>query len=186
MQHGRAACRRGCGGSPSSRGSRPRICTACSRRAPASWPPASPVCRSRSPASEENAMPEGVTSRVRPGNGLPVVPAPEAGRKVAIICSKSSLDMVYPGLILANAARLSGIDAMLFFTFWGLDIVTEKKVDHLHFSPVGNPSVPFPTMVAGLPGMESLATRMMKGDMSKLDIPGVREFLQLLSDSGAR
>jgi len=131
-------------------------------------------------------MPDLVASRVRPGNGLPVVPAPEAERKLAIICSKSSLDMVYPGLILANAARMSGIDAMLFFTFWGLDIVTEKKVDHLRFSPVGNPSVPFPTMVAGLPGVESLATRMMKGDMSKLDIPGVREFLGLLSDSGAR
>ena len=86
-----------------------------------------------------------VRPQEKPGNGNPpaLVPGPApattAERKVAIICSKGSLDMAYPGLILANAARMSGIDAMLFFTFWGLDIVREKTVDHLHVSPVGNP-----------------------------------------------
>ena len=66
---------------------------------------------------------------------------------ISIICSKGTLDMAYPGLILANAARMSGIDATLFFTFWGLDIITEKKVDELHVATVGNPSMPIPTMV---------------------------------------
>jgi peroxiredoxin family protein len=47
----------------------------------------------------------------------------ETPRKVAIICSKGTLDMAYPGLILANAARMIGIDCMLFFTFWGMDII---------------------------------------------------------------
>jgi peroxiredoxin family protein len=111
--------------------------------------------------------------------------APEAARKVAIIVSKGSVDMVYPGLILANAARMSGIEAMLFFTFWGLDAITEKKVDHLHVSTVGNPSMPMPTMLGGLPGMESLATAMMKRQMKALEIPSVREMLQILKDSGA-
>ena len=77
-------------------------------------------------------------------------------RKVAIICSKGGLDEAYPALILANAARQSGIDALLFFTFWGLDVITEGKVDHLHVNLVGNPTSPVPTMLAGLPGMESL------------------------------
>lgn len=104
---------------------------------------------------------------------------------LAIICSKGTLDMAYPGLILANAARMSGIDATLFFTFWGLDIITEKTVDHLHVSTVGNPSMHIPTMVGGLPGMESLATTMMQKQMTKLEIPSVREMLEILGDSGA-
>jgi peroxiredoxin family protein len=114
-------------------------------------------------------------------------PAPEpAARKVAIIVSKGAIDQVYPGLILANAARMSGIDAMLFFTFWGLDAITEKKVDHLHVATVGNPSMPMPAMVGGLPGMESLASAMMKKQMKQLEIPTVREMLQILKDSGAQ
>ncbi len=116
----------------------------------------------------------------------PVAPAAEPTRKVAIICSKSTLDMAYPGLILGNAARMSGIEVMMFFTFWGLDIITKNKADHLHVSSVGNPSMPIPTLVGGLPGMEALATKMMKTGMAKLDIPGVTEMLQILADSGAR
>jgi peroxiredoxin family protein len=104
---------------------------------------------------------------------------------LAIICSKGTLDMAYPGLILANAARMSGIDATLFFTFWGLDIITKKTVDHLHVPTVGNPSMHIPTMVGGLPGMETLATTMMQKQMEKLDIPSVHELLETLSDSGA-
>lgn len=106
-------------------------------------------------------------------------------RKLAIICSKGSLDMAYPGLILANAARMAGHEAMLFFTFWGLDIVNARKVDHLHLSPLGNTSMPIPAMVAGLPGMEALATRMMQHEMDKHHIPHVREMLEILHDAGA-
>jgi peroxiredoxin family protein len=115
----------------------------------------------------------------------PASERPEPIRKVSIICSKSSLDMAYPGLILANAARMSGIDATLFFTFWGLDIINEAKVDHLHLPTVGNPSLPFPTMVGGLPGMTAMATWKMRHDMDDLDIPPVREMLEILHDSGA-
>ncbi len=110
---------------------------------------------------------------------------PEPIKRVSIICSKGSLDMAYPGLILANAARMSGIEATLFFTFWGLDIVTKSKVDGLHVSTVGNPSMPMPTMLGGLPGMESFASRMMKKEIAKLEIPTIRELLSDLSDSGA-
>ncbi len=111
---------------------------------------------------------------------------PQPLTHLAIICSKGSLDMAYPGLILANAARMSGIEASLFFTFWGLDIVTEKKIDHLHTATVGNPSLPIPTMVGGLPGMESLTSRMMQKQVEKLDIPPVREMIEILHDSGAK
>ena len=110
---------------------------------------------------------------------------PEPIQRVSIICSKGTLDMAYPGLIMANGARMNGIDAIVFFTFWGLDIVTEKKMDHLHVATVGNPSMPIPTMIGGLPGMESMASSMMKKQMEELEIPGVREMIEILHDSGA-
>jgi peroxiredoxin family protein len=112
-------------------------------------------------------------------------PAP-AERKVAIICSHAGLDECYPALILANAARQAGIDAFIFFTFWGLDAITEAKVDHLHVNVVGQPASGMPTMLGGLPGMEALAARMMKKQMTELELPSVREMLQILDESGAQ
>ena len=108
----------------------------------------------------------------------------EETRKLAIICSKGTLDMAYPGLVLANAARMSGIDAMLFFTFWGMDIVTKNKIDHLKVTPVGNPAMHMPTLVGAVPGMSAFATSMMKKEIEKLDIPPIREFITLIHDSG--
>jgi peroxiredoxin family protein len=122
-------------------------------------------------------------SETKPANGQTV--EPRVRRKVAIICSKGSLDMAYPGLILANAARMSGIDAVVFFTFWGLDIITEKKMDSLGLSTVGNPSMGMPTFLGSIPGMQAMATSMMKKNMAKLDIPPVREMIETLDDSGA-
>ncbi len=106
-------------------------------------------------------------------------------RKVAIICSHGGLDEAYPALILANAARQAGIDAFVFFTFWGLDVVTDKKVDHLHVNVAGQPASGMPTVLGGLPGMEALAAHMMKKSMNELELPGVREMLQILDESGA-
>lgn len=106
-------------------------------------------------------------------------------RKVAIICSHGGLDEAYPSLILANAARQSGIDAFVFFTFWGLDVITENKVDRLHVNLAGNAASGMPTVVAGLPGMERLAGSMMQKQMNELDLPTVREMLQILDESGA-
>lgn len=113
----------------------------------------------------------------------PVAPA-SSTRKIAIICSHGGLDEAYPALILANAARQSGIDCMVFFTFWGLDVVSRERVDHLHVNLAGNPASGMPTMVAGLPGMESLAGRMMQKQMRELELPGPREMLQILAEAG--
>ena len=113
-------------------------------------------------------------------------PEREPIQAVTLILSKGSLDMAYPGLILANGARMGGVEANLFFTFWGLDIITEKRLDHLHTPTVGNPSMPIPTMLGGLPGMEALTSKFMKKRMEELDIPPVREMLEMLSDAGAK
>ena len=109
----------------------------------------------------------------------------EKTRKLAIICSKGSLDMAYPGLVLANAARMMGIEADLFFTFWGMDILSKSKVDHLKVVPVGNPAMHMPQMIGGFPGMTDLATTMMKREIENLDMPPVHEFLEMIHDSGA-
>ena len=109
----------------------------------------------------------------------------EKPRKLAIICSKGSLDMAYPGLILANAARMMGVEADLFFTFWGMDIITKKTVDHLKVTPVGNPAMHMPQVVGVLPGISSMATSMMHKELEKLDMPPLHEFLQMVHDAGA-
>ena len=109
----------------------------------------------------------------------------ERTRKLSIICSKGSLDMAYPALVLANAGRMMGIEVDLFFTFWGMDIITKSKVEHLKVVPVGNPAMHMPQMVGGFPGMTDLATNMMKKEIEKLDMPPVPEFLEMIHDAGA-
>jgi peroxiredoxin family protein len=107
-------------------------------------------------------------------------------RKMMIILSKASIENVYAAFILANGARMEGIECEIFFTFFGLDAITKKKLDHLHVATVGNPAMHIPTMLGGLPGMETLATKMMVKEMDKLDIPPVSEFLEILKASGVK
>jgi peroxiredoxin family protein len=108
----------------------------------------------------------------------------EQPRKLSIIVSKGSLDMAYPGLVLANAARMMGIEADLFFTFWGMDVIAKKRVDKLKVTPTGNPAMHMPQMLGVLPGISNLATSMMTKEMDKLDMPPVHEFLEMVHDAG--
>ncbi|HVX49498.1 MAG TPA: DsrE/DsrF/DrsH-like family protein [Chitinophagaceae bacterium] len=107
-------------------------------------------------------------------------------KKMMIILSKASLENVYAAFVLANGARMEGIEAEMFFTFFGLEAIHKKRLEHLHVATVGNPAVHIPTLIGGLPGMETLATNMMKKEMEKLDIPGVLEFLDILKASGVK
>ncbi|OGU66829.1 MAG: hypothetical protein A2W30_03740 [Ignavibacteria bacterium RBG_16_36_9] len=110
--------------------------------------------------------------------------------KVSIIVSQGSLEGVYPGLIMANGARMEGIEATLFFTFFGLDAIIEKRMDGLSVATVGNSAMrmpgglKMPTWLGAIPGMSRFATIMMKKEMEKLDIPPVREFIEMISDAG--
>jgi peroxiredoxin family protein len=105
-------------------------------------------------------------------------------KKVSIVVSHGSLEGVYPGLIMANGARMEGMDASLFFTFFGLDAIMEKRMDKLKVATVGNPGMHMPTLLGALPGMSAFATKMMQKEMEKLDIPPVREFIEMISDAG--
>jgi len=110
----------------------------------------------------------------------------ETIEKVAVVVSKGSLEGVYPALILANGARMEGIEANLFFTFFALDAIRKDRTAKLKVATVGNPGMHMPTLLGALPGMSALATWMMRRQMEKLDIPPVPEFLELIADSGAR
>lgn len=107
-------------------------------------------------------------------------------KKVMIVVSKGTLDGVYPALILANGARMEGIEAEMFFTFFGLESIVKSRMNHLHVAAVGNPALHMPTLVGGLPGMENFVTHMMKKEMEKLDIPDVEEFLDIIKASGGK
>lgn len=109
----------------------------------------------------------------------------DAIEKVSIIISKGSLEGIYPGLIMANGARAEGIDANLFFTFFGLDAIHKKRMEHIKVATVGNPGMHMATLVGGLPGMSAIATHMMNKKMEDFDIPSIPEFMELISDTGA-
>ena len=109
----------------------------------------------------------------------------DAIEKVSIIVSKGSLEGVYPALIMANGARAEGIEANLFFTFFGLDAIHKKRWAHIKVATVGNPGLHFATLAGGLPGVSSVMTHYMERKMEKLDIPPIPEFIEMISDTGA-
>src|SRR5690348_7858428 len=106
--------------------------------------------------------------------------------KVSIIVSKGSFEGIYPGLIMANGARMEGIEANVFFTFFGMDAINRKHYEHLKVATVGNPGLHLATMVGGLPGVSALVTHQMERRMAELDLPPIPEFITLLADSGAK
>ncbi|MCJ7583770.1 MAG: DsrE/DsrF/DrsH-like family protein [Anaerolineales bacterium] len=119
-------------------------------------------------------------------------------RKIAFICSKGNLDMAYPALIMGWAALGNGVDVTIFFTFWGMDMIHKKRVDHLEMPPVGiagmkmtmmglpSGNLGIPQIMGVLPGMTAVATALLKSKMKGLEVPSVREYLQMLVDGGAK
>ena len=107
-------------------------------------------------------------------------------------------DMAYPALIMGWAALGNGIDVTIFFTFWGMDLINKNRVDHLEIAPVANTSMKMtmmglktgnlgiPNALGVFPGMTAFATKLMKDKMEKLEVPPVREYIQMLADAGAK
>ncbi len=125
--------------------------------------------------------------------GIPLIPSfddeAESGRMLAIICSKGTLDMAYPGLILGNAALGEGVETHMFFTFWGFDMIMKSRMHDLKFSPAGNTALHLPIKDMRLPqalapAMTGPATSMLKKQMAALDIPEVPDFLDQIVAAG--
>ena len=113
-----------------------------------------------------------------------------AQKKMTIIASKGSLDMAYPPLILATTAAAMDVEVTIFFTFFGLDIIKKGNADKLKISPIGNPAmpmpVPIPTLVGSLPGMEAMATAMMKSMFKKHGVASIGQLLDLAKEAGVK
>ncbi len=108
-----------------------------------------------------------------------------AMEKISIIVSKGSLDGIYPALIMANGARAEGMDANLFFTFFGLDAIHKGRHEHIKLATVGNPGLHLATWAGGLPGMSAVMTHYLTRKMDALDIPTIPEFIEMIADTGA-
>jgi peroxiredoxin family protein len=111
--------------------------------------------------------------------------APTPIEKVSLIISKGALEDIYPALIMANGARNEGIEANLFFTFFGMDAIHNERHDHIKVATVGNPGLHIPTWAGGLPGVSGLMTKYMEHQIEKLDFPGIAEFVEMIADTGA-
>ena len=113
---------------------------------------------------------------------------PARPKRAALIASKGTLDMAYPPLILATAAAAMDMEAAIFFTFYGLDIVRKSKLSHLKVPPLANPAmpVPVPNIIGMLPGMTHMATWMMKDWMKKAGVPTIPDLLDFSKENGVR
>jgi peroxiredoxin family protein len=106
--------------------------------------------------------------------------------KLVIICSKGSLDMAYPPLMLATTAAAMGMEVHLYFTFWGMNMIAKKSIDSLKISPVGNPALPMPNILGMIPGMSSMVTSMMQKKMQKMKMPTIREMIATAKEDGVK
>lgn len=105
-------------------------------------------------------------------------------KKMAMISTKGTLDMAYPPLILASTAAAFGWEVKVFHTFWGLDILHEERSKNLKMSSAGNPNMPVPNLVAVLPGMDEVTTRMMRKRIRDNDTASVEELVEKCLETG--
>ncbi len=105
-------------------------------------------------------------------------------RKFVVICSKGNLDMAYPGLVLANAALGEGLEVHLFFTFWGLDMITKRRMESLQFTTIGNTAAHMPPGPDGAPVDDTAATAMFRRQIADVGVPEVPDFLEQIVASG--
>lgn len=120
-------------------------------------------------------------------------PVAKKTKSMALVASKGGLDEVYPVLIMASTAAALGWDTQVFCTFYGLDLVNEKRRKKLKVSAVGNAAAPppfqkvpvgVPTIIGALPFMNRVSTWFMKSWMKKSNIPDLESMFQLCLDTG--
>jgi peroxiredoxin family protein len=112
----------------------------------------------------------------------------EKSNRLAIIASHGTLDMAYPPLILATAALAMDMEAAIFFTFYGLEILKKGNADKLKVAPIANPAMPMPVpnIIGMLPGMTGMATSMMNGWMKKANVAKLSDLLEMAVEGGVR
>ena len=112
-----------------------------------------------------------------------------ATKKMALIATKGTLDMAYPPFILASTAAALGYEVQIFFTFYGLQLL-RKDLSDVKISPLANPAmpmpIPMPVLVQVLPGMESIATMMMKNKLKSKGVASLEELRALCLETDVK
>lgn len=115
----------------------------------------------------------------------------ENQKSMSIIVTKGTLDWAYPPFILATTAASMDVKVSMFFTFYGLQLL-KKNLDHLQISTLGNPAMEMPMMgmhmtmpniVSMLPGVDAMASTMMKNLIKKKGVASVEELREAAIDS---
>ena len=118
--------------------------------------------------------------------------APET-KSMTIIVTKGSLDWAYPPFILATTAAAMGLNVTMFFTFYGLPLLL-KKLD-LQVTAAGNPAMKMPMMgghmgmpnlVTAIPGVDALASKMMKNLIKKKGVASIDDLRDMAVESDVR
>jgi peroxiredoxin family protein len=108
---------------------------------------------------------------------------------MALIATKGTLDWAYPPFILASTAASLGYEVQIFFTFYGLQLL-RKDISDIKISPLANPAmpmpVPMPVLVQALPGMESMATMMMRNKMKSKGVASLEELREICIESDVK
>jgi peroxiredoxin family protein len=109
-------------------------------------------------------------------------------RRIALVASKGTLDQAYPPLILATTAASLGWEAGVYFTFYGLDIIHNDRLESLKVASLANPAGPIqlPNLLGAMPGATAAATKMMKKWMTDARMPSVPEFIDMAQGLGVR
>ena len=110
------------------------------------------------------------------------IPQSADRKKLLIVCSKGTLDMAFPPFMMATSAAALDWEVHLYFTFWGMDIITNAK--SLKISPLGNPSMGIPNILSIIPGMTAVATYMMKKKMKETNMPTIERLIKMAKQAG--
>ncbi len=108
-----------------------------------------------------------------------------ATKKMALIVTKGTLDMAYPPFILASTAAALDYEVQIFFTFYGLQLL-RKDLSSVNVSPLDNPTLSMPTIAKILPGMESMATLMMKSKLKEKGVASLEELRDACLEGGVK
>ena len=96
----------------------------------------------------------------------------------AYITSRDTLDGAYPGLMLGiNSCRI-GMEAIVFFTFMGINIIRKGHAKKAKFYPPG--------FMGAIPGMSFFASWMMKNMIRKSNTPAIDELLEIAELEGVK
>ncbi len=96
----------------------------------------------------------------------------------AFITSRDTLDGAYPALILGINARRLGMDATIFYTFMGINIIRKGWTEKAKFQPPG--------VMGAIPGMAGMATWIMKQKMEKANIPALPDLQEMAMLEGVK